>query len=141
MAKEYSFALGGQVRVFKYRREERRMLEARFGKGLKELIYEDCMPVDEKRRPTGGGKDEAQIALLWAGLKYGGGAVDETRVASWVDEYITSNPGNTILAPLAHAIGAIWASGILGTVLEMDFPEKKDPSPGEGEGGDSARSE
>ena len=129
MAREYSLELGGASRPLAYTSQDRRDLEKRFGKGLREIIFEDVLPMDADHKPTGGGLLEQQIAFLHVGLKHNDAKVmTEKKVSAFVDEYVQK--GNHIIGLLGVAVSAVLASGVLGFVYEIQDESEGKADPG-----------
>lgn len=126
--KEFTVKLGGKDLVLKYTRQERRELEARYKKGLREIILEDVYPLDSKNEPTGGGKLESQIAFLYFGLRHGDFGkkkLTESKVDEWVADAV-ENHGGHMLIYLTEAFRACMASGVLGYVIQTSEVEEEE---------------
>lgn len=123
--KEYSVELGGAQHALRYTLTERKELEKRYAKGLRELILTDVYPLDEKNEPTGGGLIERQIAFLFMGIRHKAGPkFTEQKLEGWIDDAVLK--GGHMLIYLTHAVRAAMASGVLGYVIEAsEEPEEE----------------
>jgi hypothetical protein len=129
MGKTYSVTLGGKEREFRYTRNERELLEDRFGIGLIDTIRTNVLPTGADGKPTGGGCIKHQTALVWAGLKHNGPKVTERAIAEWIDK-LQEEGGNPYMV-YGTAVAAVFASGVLGmTITEDETTEDKDEPEG-----------
>lgn len=129
MAKTFSVDLPiTQPRELRYGRDERKEFEKRFRHfglgGMRELLYTKVFPVkpdpddDNKLRPTGGGDYEAQIALIWMGIRHHNSKlITEDWVADKID-FAIREEGRPMVLFVAQAVNAVNASGVLGYVYE-----------------------
>jgi hypothetical protein len=78
--------------------------------------------VDGRNVPTMGGRLECQEALIYYGLKHSGPKVTEESVAKELAEFV--DKGGSIYTPLAQAIVAILASGLMGWTPKMEEEEE-----------------
>lgn len=124
---EYVVELGGAKRKLIYTLKERRELEKRFSCGLLELLQKKVLPtieVEGKTIATGGGELDAQLTVLFMGLRHGGKALTEEKVEEWVQEGV--GKGAHIIEYLVPACGAVWASGVLGRVIDIQAQQEEE---------------
>ncbi len=138
MSKTYTVDLPvTQSRVLKYTRAERMEFEKRcrhFGlAGMKEILYKRVFPIepdpnrDNQPTPTGGGDLEAQILIVYLGLRHiDPKRITEERVAEWIDTAIQED--RPMLPIVATAVNAVMASGILGYKFN-GFVEEEEAAP------------
>jgi hypothetical protein len=126
--REYKIEIGGGEKVLRYTRDDRKALEERFDKGLRELINDDVWPTQEGV-PTGGGRMTAQVAIVHVGIRHCGPAITESKVEKWLFEDLIKQ-GRNALEILATCVVAILESGVLGLRVEVPEaePEGKDES-------------
>ena len=129
-----------QSRELRYTRAERLEFEKRcrhFGlAGMKEILFKKVFPVepdphnDNKPTPTGGGDLEAQILLVWLGIRHNNKSlITEDWTADKLD--LAVKEGRPMLVHVASAVNAVMASGVLGFVYESPVVEEE-PAQGEG---------
>lgn len=134
MGKTYSVDLPITTsRELKYTRAERLEFEKRcrhFGlAGMKEIIFKKVFPVepdpnnDNKPTPTGGGDLEAQILLIWLGIRHCSKTLTEERVAELLD--LAVKEGRPHVTFVAQAVNAVMSSGVLGFVFDGHFEEEE----------------
>ncbi len=141
MGKTYTVDLPlTQTRELKYTRDERREFEKRcrhFGlAGMKEILFERVFPIkpdpnnDNKPTPTGGGDDEAQVLLLWLGLRHiNPRLITEQWVSEKLDQAIKE--GRPMVTFVAQAVNAVMASGVLGFVFDGTAAVEEEVAPAE----------
>lgn len=146
--KEFSVDLGGKVRPLKFHTLDALDLKKRFGKGARELIFEDTLGIPGKPGPDGRfvanaflQDQEVQLFVLFLALRRGGAKVSENQLIEWVDEYVkppaegeaTKDFGD-LVAPAAKA--ALYSGAITGRSLDIDEASEEDgegkASPGSG---------
>ena len=142
MSKTYTVALPlNSDRVLKYTRAERVEFEKRFRHfglpGMKDILYERVFPIkpdpanDNKPMATGGGDLEAQICLIWLGIRHNNPKrITEEQVGEWLD--LAVEEGRPIVGFVATAVNAVMASGVLGFKYERDAIEEEEETVGEG---------
>ena len=139
MGKTYTVDLPiTQTRELKYTRVERFEFEKRcrhFGlPGMKEIIFEKVFPIrpdpnnDNKPTPTGGGDLEAQILLVWLGIRHNNrGLITEDWVGDKLD--LAVSEGRPIVSFVAEAVNAVMSSGILGFRYEGYVAPEEEAAP------------
>ncbi len=139
MGKTYTVDLPiTQTRELRYTRAERLEFEKRcrhFGlPGMKEIIYDKVFPIkpdpnnDNKPTPTGGGDLEAQILLVWLGIRHNNKQlITEEWTADKLD--VAVNEGRPQVSFVAQAVNAVMASGILGFKWEHFVEEEEEVAP------------
>jgi hypothetical protein len=134
MGKAYTVDLPvTQTRELRYTRAERLEFEKRcrhFGlAGMKDILFKKVFPVepdpanDNKPTPTGGGDLEAQILLVWLGIRHNSKALTEERVADLLE--LAVKEGRPTVTFVAQAVNAVMASGVLGFVWDGAVVEEE----------------
>lgn len=127
---DYVIELGGAKRELRYTKDERKELERKYSCGLLELINKRILPTEVGENKavqwTGGGEWEPQVTLIYFGLRHYGKKVTYQVVEEWIDEHVQK--GGHIVEFLAVVIAAVWASGVLGKVVDVKADEGKDPA-------------
>lgn len=128
MAKTFSVDLPiTTARELRYTRVERQEFEKRFRHfglpGMKEIIFEKVLPIkpnpadDNKLVPTGGGDYEAQVALIWMGIRHNAKhLITEEWVADKLE--VAIKEGRPQILFVIDAVNAVLASGVLGYIYE-----------------------
>jgi hypothetical protein len=141
MAKQYTIDLPiTQTRELRYTRQERLDFEKRFRdrgmSGMKAIIGELVLPtVPDPDKPgqrlvTVGGDLEAQEYLIYLGLRHLGSAITEKRVSEWLDLAVREEgPERQMVAFVAPAVAAVFASGVLGFVYEYKVEKDEEAAP------------
>ena len=135
MSKTYTVDLPvTQSRELRYTQAERLEFEKRCRHfnlpGMKEIIFDKVFPIrpdptqDNKPTPTGGGDLEAQILLIWLGIRHNNtNRITEKAVADWLE--LAVKEGRPMLVFVAQAVNAVMASGVLGFVFEGIVEEEE----------------
>lgn len=139
MGKTYTVDLPvTQTRVLQYTKDERKEFEKRcrhFGlAGMKEIIFKRVFPIepdpnnDNKPTPTGGGDYEAQVLLVWLGIRH---ANPQLITEKWVEDKLelAVKEGRPMVTFVAEAVNAVMASGILGFVYEGYVAPEEEAAP------------
>ena len=139
MGKTYTVDLPiTQTRELRYGKDERKEFEKRcrhFGlAGMKEIIFKRVFPIepdpnnDNKPTPTGGGDYEAQVLLVWLGIRH---ANPRLITEQWVEEKldVAIKEGRPVVGFVAQAVNAVMASGCLGFVYEGYVAEDEEVAP------------
>lgn len=141
MAKTYTIHLPiTHERVLKYTRDERRDFEKRFRdrgcSGMKELLDKYVLTTTPdpdkpgKRLITLGGDLDAQEYLIYLGLRHYGNAITEKRVSDWLDLAVREEGAERqMVAFVAPAVSAVFASGVLGFVYEYTVEKDEEVAP------------
>ncbi len=149
MGKTYTLDLPvTQTRALKYTRVERMEFEKRCRHfnlpGMKEIIYDRVFPIkvdpanDNKPTPTGGGDLEAQILLIWLGIRHNN---RQLITEDWVGDKLdlAIQEGRPMIDFVARAVNAVMSSGILGFVWEQYVEVEEEAAPAtRGEAPDAA---
>lgn len=138
MGKTYSINLPlANERELRYTRAERLEFEKRcrhFGLGgMKEILFKKVFPIepdpnnDNKPTPTAGGDLEAQILLIWLGIRHNNKSLI---TEEWVGEKLdlAVKEGRPMVDFVAKAVNAVMASGVLGFVYEH-FVQEEEAAP------------
>ena len=140
MAKTYTVYLPiTHERELKYTRDERRDFEKRFRglgcSGMKDILDKFVLTTTPdpdrpgRRLITLGGDLEAQEYLIYLGLRHYGNAITEKRVSEWLALAATEGPERQMVAFVAPAVSAVFASGVLGFVYEYQVEKDEEVAP------------